>query len=109
MKKLRQMKKFLAEFMNRLPHFIKQSIDWYDGLDESIIFFLALFLAKTAVDLLDFVHYSVIHILVKLPLEYFMTIDQQNVGIDSLMTYILQQVFLLLHTTRLLNSLCSDP
>ena len=25
------MKKFLAELMNRSPHFITQSIDWYDG------------------------------------------------------------------------------
>ena len=41
--------------MNRLPHFITQSIEWYDvdGLDESI-FFLIFFLEKTAFDLLVF-------------------------------------------------------
>ena len=49
------MKKFLVELMNRLPHFIKQSIEWYDvdELDESI-FFLIFFLEKTAFDLLVF-------------------------------------------------------
>ena len=49
------MKKFLVELMNRLPHFITQSIEWYDvdGLDESI-FFLIFFLEKTAFDLLVF-------------------------------------------------------
>ena len=46
---LRQMKKNLIELMNRL-----QSIDWYDGLDESIFFFLVFFLEKTAFDLLAF-------------------------------------------------------
>ena len=28
---LRQMKKFLVDFMNQLPLFITQSINWYDG------------------------------------------------------------------------------
>ena len=41
--------KNLIELMNRL-----QSIDWYDGLDESIFFFLVFFLEKTAFDLLAF-------------------------------------------------------
>ena len=36
--------------MNQLPQFITQSIDWFDGLDESI-FFLVFFLEKTALDL----------------------------------------------------------
>ena len=40
--------------MNRLPHFITQSIDWYDELDESIFHFLVFFLEKTAFDLLAF-------------------------------------------------------
>ena len=49
------MKKFLIELINRIPHFITQSIDWYDGLDVSIFFFLAsLFLEKTAFDLFVF-------------------------------------------------------
>ena len=48
------MKKVLVELMNRLPHVITQSIDWYDGLDESILFFIAFFLEKTACDLLVF-------------------------------------------------------
>ena len=49
------MKKFLVELMNRLPHFITQSIEWYDddGLDEPI-FFLIFFPEKTALDLLVF-------------------------------------------------------
>ena len=51
---LRQMKKFLIELMNRIPHFITQSIDWYDGLDESIFFFLVFFIEKTAFQLLAF-------------------------------------------------------
>ena len=40
--------------MNRIPHFITQSIDWYDGLDESIFFFLVFFIEKTAFQLLAF-------------------------------------------------------
>ena len=46
---LRQMKKTLIELMNRL-----QSIEWYDGLDEPIFFFLFFFLSieKIAFDLL---------------------------------------------------------
>ena len=48
------MKKVLVELMNRLPHVITQSIDWYDGLDESILFFIAFILEKTACDLLVF-------------------------------------------------------
>ena len=40
--------------MNPLPHFIAQSIDWYDGLDEPIFFFLVFFLEKAAFDLLAF-------------------------------------------------------
>ena len=48
------MKKILIELMNRLRHFITQSIDWYDGLDESIFFFLVLQSWKTAFDLLAF-------------------------------------------------------
>ena len=42
------------ELLNRLPHFIAQSIDCYVGLDESIFFFLVFFLEKTAFDLLAF-------------------------------------------------------
>ena len=41
------MKKFLIELMNRITHFITQSIDWYDELDEFIFFFLVIFLEKT--------------------------------------------------------------
>ena len=48
------MKKFIIELMNRIPHFITQSIDWYDGLDESIFFFLVFFIEKTAFQLLAF-------------------------------------------------------
>ena len=48
------MKKFLIELMNQLTDVITQSIDWYDGLDESILFFLVFFLEKTAFDLLAF-------------------------------------------------------
>ena len=33
--------------MNRITHFITQSIDWYDELDEFIFFFLVFFLEKT--------------------------------------------------------------
>ena len=44
------MKKILIELMNRIPRFITQSIDWYDGLDEFIFFFLE----KTAFDFLAF-------------------------------------------------------
>ena len=51
---LRQMKKILIQLMNRLLHFITQFIDWFDGLDESIFFFLVFFLEKTAFDLLAF-------------------------------------------------------
>ena len=40
--------------MNQLTHFITQSINWYDGLDESIFFFPVFFLEKTAFDLLAF-------------------------------------------------------
>ena len=47
--------------MNQIPHFITQSIDWCDGLDEFIYFFLVFFLKKTAFEnSLRFVHYSVI-------------------------------------------------
>ena len=49
---LRQMKEFLVKLMKRLQYFIRQSIDWYYiGWDESIFFFLFLFLEKTAFDL----------------------------------------------------------
>ena len=49
---LRQMKEFLVELMNRLHYFMETSINWhYDGLDESIFFFLVLFLEKIAFDL----------------------------------------------------------
>ena len=58
---LGQIKKFLIELMNRTPHFITQSIDWYDGLDDFIFFFLVFFLEKTAFDLL-FAHHSVIEL-----------------------------------------------
>ena len=52
---LKQMKTFLIELMNQIPHHsITQSIDWYDGLDELIFFFLVFFLEKTAFDLLAF-------------------------------------------------------
>ena len=38
--------------MNRLHYFMETSINWYyDGLDESIFFFLVLFLEKIAFDL----------------------------------------------------------
>ena len=48
----RQMKKIIIELTNRLPKFIRKSID---GLDVSIFFFLVLFLIeKTAFDLLVF-------------------------------------------------------
>ena len=40
--------------MNQIPHFITQSIDWYDWLDEFIFFFLVFFLEKTAFDHLAF-------------------------------------------------------
>ena len=49
-----QMKKLLTDLMNRLPQFITQSIDWYDGLDQSIFFFLVFFLEKTELDLFAF-------------------------------------------------------
>ena len=52
---LRQMKKFLIELINRIPQFITQSIDWYDGLDEFIFFFLE----KTAFDLPCFLFVTV--------------------------------------------------
>ena len=42
------------ELMNRIPHFIRQCIDWYDGLDDFILFFLVFFVEKTAFDLLAF-------------------------------------------------------
>ena len=45
--------------MDRLPHFIAQSIDHYDDLtkvNESIYFILVFFPEKTAFDLLVFVH-----------------------------------------------------
>ena len=48
------------ELMNRIPHFITQCIDWYDGLDEFIFFFLVFFLEKTAFYLLAFCSLSVI-------------------------------------------------
>ena len=50
------MNNFFVELMNRLPHFLTQSIDYYDdGLHESV-FFSGLFsyLEKTAFDLLVF-------------------------------------------------------
>ena len=47
---LRQTKEFFVELMNRLHYFIAQPIDWYNGLDESIFFFLVL-LENTAFDL----------------------------------------------------------
>ena len=53
-KVLRQMKKLLIELMNRTPHFITQSIDWYDELDEFIFYFLVIFLEKTTFDFLAF-------------------------------------------------------
>ena len=37
---LRQMKKFVIKLMNWLPHFVTQSIDRYDGLDERIFFLI---------------------------------------------------------------------
>ena len=40
--------------MNRIPHFITQSIDWYDELDEFIFYFLVIFLEKTTFDFLAF-------------------------------------------------------
>ena len=40
--------------MNRILHFITQSIDCNDGLDEFIFFFLVFFLEKAAFDLLAF-------------------------------------------------------
>ena len=47
--------------MNRISYFITQSINWSDGLDEFIFFFLVFFLEKTALHVLAFfVHYSVI-------------------------------------------------
>ena len=49
------MKKFLLELMNRLLHFIAQSIDRFDGLtrvNESISFFLVFFPVKTVYDFL---------------------------------------------------------
>ena len=46
------MKEFIVELINWLHFFITQSIDWYyNGLDESIFFFLVFFLEKTAFDL----------------------------------------------------------
>ena len=50
----KKMKKILIELMSRITHFVTQSIDWYDGLDEFILFFLVFFLEKTAFDLLAF-------------------------------------------------------
>ena len=38
--------------MNQLHYFITQSINWYYVLEESIFFFLVLFLEKTAFDLI---------------------------------------------------------
>ena len=104
--------KFLVELMNRLPHFITQSINRYDEftrVNESIFFFPVLFS-------LFFVYYNVIQLryfcwkyflinlilldgllrLVCLLMVYsyfFMIIDQENVG-TFLMTHILQQQFL---------------
>ena len=59
---LRRMKEFLAELMNRLHYFITYSIDWYyNGLDESIFFFL--FKCTWKLHLISFfVHYSVIQL-----------------------------------------------
>ena len=38
--------------MNRLHYYMTQSIDWYyNGLDESIFYFLVFFLEKTASNL----------------------------------------------------------
>ena len=47
------MKKFL-ELMNRISNFVTQSMDWYDGLDELIFFFLVFFLKITAFHLSAF-------------------------------------------------------
>ena len=52
--------------MNRIPHFITQSINWYDSLDEFIFFFLVFFLEKIAFDHLAFFHYGAI-----IKLRYF--------------------------------------
>ena len=50
---LRQTNNFFVELMNRLPHFLTQSIDYYDdGLHESV--FLVFFLEKAVFDLLVF-------------------------------------------------------
>ena len=47
--------------MNRLPHLITKSIDWYDGLDESILFVLVFFLyRKLHLISMLYVDYSVI-------------------------------------------------
>ena len=54
---LKQMKNILVELMNRLPHFITQSIDRYDELtrvNESIFFFLVFFPEKAAFNLIVF-------------------------------------------------------
>ena len=59
------MQKFLIELINQIPHFITQFIDWYDGLDEFIFFFLE----KTAFDLLSFCSCITIYSVIKL--RYF--------------------------------------
>ena len=41
-------------FDESITPFITQSIDWYDGLDQSIFFFLVFFLEKTELDLFAF-------------------------------------------------------
>ena len=56
---MKLIKTFLAELMNRLPHFITQFIGWYDGLTRSLMkpisfFYLVFFLEKTVFDFLVF-------------------------------------------------------
>ena len=47
--------KILVELMNRLPHFITQSIDWYDGFTRSVMINqFCLFSREPAFDLLVF-------------------------------------------------------
>ena len=49
------MKKFPIELINRIRHFITQSINSYDGVGDFVFFFLAsLFLEKTVFDLFAF-------------------------------------------------------
>ena len=118
---LRQMREFLVELMNQLLYFITQSINWYyNGLDESIFFFLVFFMRKLHL-ISFFVHYSLIYLkyfwwnyflnnfsllvdLLRLVCLLMMVgtyhsswsviIDQQNVSMHVLMKYVLQQQFL---------------